>query len=830
MANPSVEALDPFRMKRLLCLMFAPLASYAADTFMVENGQPNAEIIIAEKPTRSVKLAANELQTFIEKISGGRLPIVTAPTGELPLKIYVGESEQARRAGVDTAGLKRDAFRMASGPDWLALVGEDLDFTPIEPWARSKTDWEKNKEAEWQKLSGHPWLNAVGSSLYKDYNKQLDIWAQDHRGSLNAVYAFLRDLGVRWYMPGELGEIVPKAASIALPVVNRTAQPEFEVRTVSRPSISSPSADDALWYLRIGANEQYGVLHHATRVVTEPAAQRERHPEYYALLPNGTRDIKSARPSACLSSPGFVQEMAAYARLMFDHYDMPICSVMPEDGFNHCQCDLCKGQETLDRGPSGSSSDYVWSYVVRVANELAKTHPDRKVLCGAYSSYRLPPRTIAKLPDNVWVQITNGRPIREMDDVTHESTATLRREWLAKTSHPLSVTLNYTPFTNKGDFRPQYWPHVIARGMRATAGTVWREDVWISSHMGGLHFPGMSHLNPYIMSQLWLDAKQDVDALLKEYYTRFYGPAAAQMQAFIEYCEPNFGQMGGDPGVIRKALDLFDQAKAAAPSGSVHAQRIALVDEFLTTMRDRGKQIAVERPAGLPQCRILDMGTRRWQDVSQTLKIDGRLDEPFWTASNFPQSLKDARTGKKPERATRFMARWWKDSLYLGIQCEGAPGVAPIVGGTSDGDPAIWDGEHIELLIETDKHSYYQLVINPDGHIIHLDRGVAKAHWRDWSSQAEVKVHRDGGSWSAEIRLPVTSSDEDPLHQIVGSRPFKSKDKALHSGKGTNLPWHFNLFRKRAGSEDEEITSFSPLGPNAKTFHDPQRFSEIYVQ
>ena len=128
----------------------------------------------------------------------------------------------------------------------------------------------------------------LAASLYKDYNKQFDIWAQDHRGSLNAVYAFLRDLGARWYMPGELGEIVPKVASIALPVVNRTTQPEFEVRTISRPLIRSPSADDALWYLRIGANEQYGVLHHATRVVTEPAGQRQRHPEYYALFPNGT--------------------------------------------------------------------------------------------------------------------------------------------------------------------------------------------------------------------------------------------------------------------------------------------------------------------------------------------------------------------------------------------------------------------------------------------------------------------------------------------------------------------------------------------------------------
>ena len=143
-------------------------------------------------------------------------------------------------------------------------------------------------------------------------------------------------------------------------------------------------------------------------------------------LANGKRDNESRTANACLSSEGFFNETVAFARLMFDHYDLPVVSVMPHDGFTHCQCDDCRDQITLDRGPSGLSSDYVWNFVVRVANELAKTHPDKKVFCGAYSSYRLPPLTIDKLPDNVLVQITNGRPIRELDDEVHESTAELR--------------------------------------------------------------------------------------------------------------------------------------------------------------------------------------------------------------------------------------------------------------------------------------------------------------------------------------------------------------------------------------------------------------------
>lgn len=811
-------------------LAMASIGLLEAAPLIVDNGRPRAEIVIAEYPPRAVKLAASELQTYVAKITGGRLAIVTVPTDDEPVKIYVGESDYTRSLGVTAEGLERDAFRMVSGPNWLALVGRDQDFTPIEPWARSHTDWLKNKQPQWEALAGHPWLNPVAAGIYRDYNKELDIWSYDHRGSLNAVYAFLRSLGVRWYMPGEMGEIVPHFADLALPHMNRTVRPAFEVRSLSRPLISSSSIDDALWYLRLGANEQYGILHHGQRYLTEDPRQRAAHPEYYVLMPNGKRDTESETANACLSSQGFFDETVAYVRLMFDRYDLPIVSVMPHDGFTHCQCDDCRAQATLDREHSGISSDYVWNFVVRVANEVAKTHPKKKVFCGAYSTYRLPPLSIDKLPDNVLVQITNGRPIREMDDESHERAAELRRQWQEKTNNPLSLTLNYTPFTSRGEYRPQYWPHVIARGLRDVKGQVWREDVWLSWDKGGLDHPGVSHLNPYFMSQLWWDPDQDVDVLLAEYYRLFYGPAAAEMQAFIEFCEIHYAELGENARVTSQALALFDQAKAKSPSDSVYARRIALVDAFLATLRNRSSQILVERPPGMPEFRLIDMAKDKWRDARQTLVMDGKLDEAFWTGYSLRGTLKDVHTGKRPTYQTEFRARWWRDNLYFGIRCEGEPGKPPVIGTRQSGDPAIWDGDHLELLIETDKHSYYQVVVNPAGAIMDLDRGAAKTAWYDWSSQAEVAAHIGDGYWSVELRLPITASDEDPLHNVVGSRPFKAKSDDLATGKGTSLPWHFNLFRKRAGTEDVETTAFSPLGPDTKSFHDPMRFAELYIR
>ena len=813
--------------------LVASTSPAAAAAWIVEKGEARAVIVVAGEPTRSARLGATELQVYIEKISGARLEIVTnpaAPSADLPIRIFVGESEAARKAGVTARELPRDAFCIQSGPDWLALIGSDLDFEPREPWARSHGDWERGKRAEWEALAGHPWMNPVGSRLYRSYNRQLDVWTFDHRGSLNAVYSFLRDLGVRWYMPGELGEMVPTAESIALPEVNRTVQPEYEIRSISRPLLSSNELDDAMWYLRIGANHQYGVLHHGQRHLTEHPEQRKSHPEYYGQLANGTRDTQRKTASACLSSEGFFEETVAFARLMFDHYDVPVISVMPHDGFQHCQCDRCRPQQTLDRGPSGMSSDYVWNFVVRVAAELSKTHPNRKVFCGAYNCYRLPPLTIEKLPDNVWMQITNGRPIREMDDEAHREAAQLRREWTAKTDNPLSVTLNYTPFTDRGAFRPQYWPHVIARGIQDSHDDIWREDVWLSSGKGGLHHPGMAHLNPWLISRFWWDADQDVYALLGEYYERFYGPAAAAMKNFIEYCEVQYARLASDAEVSRTALELFDKARAGVGADSVYGRRIALVDDFLTTFRDRSAQMGIERPEGLPNYRIIDMGKDKWRDARDTLILDGKLDEEFWSAYNHPRPLREFRSGRPPELSTRFHVRWWEGSLYFGIRCELPEGEAPVVGSAKNNDPAIWQGEHLELLIETDKHSYYQIVLNPAGAFIDLDRGVDKKNWYDWSSQAEVAAHVGADFWSAELRIPVTASEEDPLHQVIGSQPFQSRQRDLDSGKGTSLPWYFNLFRKRAGSEDGEVTSFSPLAPDDETFHVPLRFARIYVQ
>jgi hypothetical protein len=192
----------------IFCLLVA--AGLAAEargaSFIAKDGNPLAEIIIATNAPRAAKFAAEELQAYIEKISGAKLAITNEAGKEIPVKIYVGKSKYTDGLKISDEGLKHGAYKMVPGRDWLALIGQDKAFTPPEPHMRGRDDLPRAL-GEWDKLTGEK-FGFPHTQLYKFHGQ--GFWDYDERGSLNAVYAFLRSLGVRWYMPGDLGEIVPQ--------------------------------------------------------------------------------------------------------------------------------------------------------------------------------------------------------------------------------------------------------------------------------------------------------------------------------------------------------------------------------------------------------------------------------------------------------------------------------------------------------------------------------------------------------------------------------------------------------------------------------------------
>ncbi|WP_395740105.1 DUF4838 domain-containing protein [Prosthecobacter sp.] len=811
-------------MKTVVAIFLTLTSLTAAENVLVENGQPRAEIIIAETPTRMQRLAAHEFRANIEKISGARLSILTRPSGKA-LKIFIGASAFNP---VKADGLKDGAYRMQSGADWLALVGDDADFVPTEPWAKNNGDIPR-AQAEFEKIVGAPY-GMPNRGLYKNKlrlpgdtgkpegattakNETLEIWGLDEHGSFNAVTAFFHRLGARWYLPGELGEVMPAMKTIPLPKVDETVQPDFPLRQFNF-RFATAGHDTALWTLHLGMrNDDRWLIAHGLDGMTGNDATFAAHPEWFALY-GGKRDYRpgDSKNQLCYSNEELFRETVRYARALLDTYPLKSVSIMPPDGYTSiCQCEKCKGKDSPERNERGLLSDYVWDFVNRVAKEIAKTHPAAKVLNCAYGTYSLPPLKIDKLEPNVLVCIVGGRrPMNRADGRNAGETApeALRAAWLKKTDNPLLNFENY-PFTDRGWYLPFFAPHAIGDSVNATKGISQGEDIWLSARQDfdkvGI---GFNHFQVYFTARMYWGGKNaDVDALFREYCTLFYGPAAQEMQDFFSYSEAHWSQMEEDKAQAEAALALFAKAQAKADAASVYGRRIALIDDFLKGLRMKCQQLAQQR-GPVPIVRLVD--------DAEDIVIDGRLDDAYWQHCPTAASgkLSELQTGRVPTFGTTFKTGWRGNSLYFAIRCDERPGDKPNITTTRNGDQALWHGDAVEIELATETHSYYQIAVSPAGHVVDLDRGASRDRWFEWDSKAEVATHIADDHWTVEVRIPVTQDENDPLHQVIGRQPTPS------------LPWHINICRQRIREDGRELSALSPTGTEG--FHEPMKFAHFY--
>jgi hypothetical protein len=803
------------------------VAAHAADAFILENGLPRAEIVIAEKPERTVRLAAAELREYVEKMTGARLPIVTEPSGKA-VKLFVGRSPHTDQLGITTHGLKYGAYRLVSGADWLVFLGDDADFIPIEPWARNNGDIASGRlQAAWDQVTGTKW-GVPNGGMYKNRLRlppetglpdgavvppkapPFEIWGMDERGSFNAVCGFLKRLGVRWYLPGELGETVPTLKSIPLARIDETVRPDFEVRRFSGRFATVP-LDTAKWMMHLGMRDPYGLMvAHGMATITSRDDVYAEHPEWYALYGGVRRYVPGySKNQLCYSNEALFQQAVRFCRVMFDHYGYDAVSVMPPDGYTAiCQCEKCAGQDQLERGSRGSLSNHVWDFVNRVAKEVAKTHPDKLVVNAAYGAYTLPPTNIEKLEPNVQVVIVGGRRPRSSRPEDQDEVRKLREGWKEKSDRPYIIFENY-PITGRGWYLPAFVARTIGRSVNETKGESRGEDIWLSF---GPDFEskdlGFNHFQVYFTAAMyWGGKNQSVNALFEEYCTTCYGPAAAEMRAFLEFCEANWTDMETDKSKADAALTLFAKVQHKVETGTVYARRIALIDEYLHGLRRKSALMAQKRGV-VPKLRMVG--------EAKDIVIDGKLDDEYW--QNCPVAatgkLRELQTGRTPTFGTTVKSGWTGDSVYFAIRCEENPGEKLNVTATKKEDSAIWYGDVVELLLATDMHSYYQIAVNPAGAVVDYDRGADKSGWSSWESQAEAATSVADDHWNIEIRIPVNDDENDPLNQLIGKKPTQS------------LPWHVNICRQRTRENGVEHSAFSPTG--AGGFHDPMKFAHFY--
>ncbi len=819
-----------------LLTIASPVLS-AAETLLIENGQPRAEIVVAEKRPRMVTLAAVELRHFVEKMSGARLPIVTKPTAGARVKIHIGESTATQQLGVTSEGLRDGAYQIVSGTDWLVLIGKDVDFDVSKlPWPMKRNDAPR-ATAEWEKMTkgktdaawGFPFasgfkgywkpgdFDAVMAGKYGDDFAALwkaseggrpGFWNQDESGSLNAVYGLLRGLGVRWFMAGELGEVVPQKATVSVGALNKTVKPDFPLRAFLWNNYASFGFDDVIWARRLGMNsgqEQLGPLRgpHGLVNVYGHESMQKAHPEYFALL-GGKRDTDKRASgkdgTSCFTSEGLITETAHYICFLYDTFGLPSVDIWPVDGLQLCGCDGCKGK---------SASELVWGFADHVARDVYKTHPTKRITCGAYTSYIDAPDTIAKFSPNLAVWIANsGRPL--MEDPEHWASYWNRvQKWQSKIAPGNILRLENNRYHIWGQDAPIAYPvlhpRATARDLKALKGVSLGDFGEQSQADGKWRAPGLEHITLYVQSRFLWDASQDIDAVLDEYCALYYGPAAKAMKEAITFAEQNLaykdqsrGRGKGSPANVPLATnlrfrELLDQARQTA-GDTVYGKRIAMI---ISELQPKAELIAMkrEKEEALSQARA---------KAPVAVAING-ADLSKATA----HALKDnMMPNDDPKAETTFRVGWDNNAVLFDIVCK-EPEMKKL-NASSD----IFSGDNVIILLETPLHSpYYYLEVNPDGAISQGNPG------RNWQSLAEVKTERGADFWRIRVRIPVVGEVEansDPRHRVAGTKPT------------AQAPWYFNVGRQRAlDFKKPELQAFSPTRAG---WHVPEKFGKLEIK
>jgi len=416
-------------------------------------------------------------------------------------------------------------------------------------------------------------------------------------GTLFAAYEFLEQLGCRWYMPGDLGTVVPRRERVALPFQRRVRAPSFPSRHLQAVSGDLP------WYRRQRLGGPYFPSCHG--IPLEPPADFASEPELFALV-----DGERRQSQLCVSHPEVLERATAAVLRYFDeHPEAPWIGMGPNDGGGYCECDRCRaldaGEWDAHAAAISMTDRYVWLFN-GILERIEDRYPDRRIGFYAYVAHKLPPRRRRPDPRVVpaLAPITLCR-IHGLDNPVCPDRS-FYRQLMAEWGALLPEVYERGYYFNLAD--PGF-PFSKVHAVRGETPYAHRAGIagWRVECM-----PSWSADTPtlYVAARLMWDVDTDVDALLADFYDGFFGPAAAPMGEYLDSidrayrdCDCHAGSSHCLPRVFpdlwrAAAARRLDEAEslAATPGSapSVYARRLGIfrmaherLEAFLDMLRDR---------------------------------------------------------------------------------------------------------------------------------------------------------------------------------------------------------------------------------------------------
>lgn len=240
----------------------------------------------------------------------------------------------------------------------------------------------------------------------------LEISGARGRAVAYGVYELLdMAVGARWYFPGALGEDIPPRADISVKKMEKTYRPSLDWRAIGR---------DIAGFSEKHKSENYPVSGGHAYEKLVPQGLFAKHPEFFSKIYGKRRQHPSMM---CHSAPGILDRAMEYiAEEIVRKPGIDVISFCPSDYGFFCECRKCQAMDDVTKyydyyvkepplgygGPvfEAHMSERVFGFTNRVADRLAKAHPDKFLTVFAYGAYRFPPVGM-KIRDNVIVWLTH---------------------------------------------------------------------------------------------------------------------------------------------------------------------------------------------------------------------------------------------------------------------------------------------------------------------------------------------------------------------------------------------------------------------------------------
>jgi len=496
----------------------------AAETLtLAKDGRTDTVIVLRNEATAATRETAGILADHLKQICGADFPVVTerdlrkatvhdqkiVSSGSHRTFILVGESKLATALGASSRKLGPGGVLIRTFPNALALLGPDK-ATPT-----------------------------------------------DRSGTRYAVTTFLEDfLGCRFLWPGELGKVVPQRKTIDIPSTNYSFTPVIRQRRIRMASgygdrkaegvkrlgfkeadfhrFNKPAMETKLrdggwtnWHrlggsLRLASGHSFGYMWEK---------HKDKHPEWFAVQPDGTRDQSRSpdRSRLCVSNLKLIEEIARDRIERLNKSDIKSVSIGPNDGgqTSFCRCDKCRKLDPINsRKLSGGRLALTDRYVYfwnEIAKRVTKVHPDAWLTADAYGIYASPP-VLRKLHPNIAIRYVG---VKYNDDTKRKQDM---QDWDA-----------WSKVVKNIYFRP----NLLLSGRRQGTPMVYihklGEDLKYMAHNSliGTDFDSCCHhwatqgLNYYICAKLLWNPDLNIDKLLDDYCRSGFGSGADSVKKYF---------------------------------------------------------------------------------------------------------------------------------------------------------------------------------------------------------------------------------------------------------------------------------------------------------